>query len=204
MMRFALFAVFLLLLAPSAAAADGPTSSIAKDQVLRGRFVQERQISGFKTALRTEGRFVLAPSRGLIWQAEKPFAVTTIITPAGLDQTVDGKQTLNLDAAKLPFLSRLYAMLGGALAGDWSKMESDFIVTRAGDDRRWQVRMVPRKADDPAMPFRSIVVNGGRFLDKILLTKPDGDEDTLTFSDQAVTKIPLTPAETAAFDATTR
>jgi hypothetical protein len=194
----------LLLLAPSAAAADGPTSSIAKDQVLRGRFVQERQISGFKTALRTEGRFVLAPSRGLIWQAEKPFAVTTIITPAGLDQTVDGKQTLNLDAAKLPFLSRLYAMLGGALAGDWSKMESDFIVTRAGDDRRWQVRMVPRKADDPAMPFRSIVVNGGRFLDKILLTKPDGDEDTLTFSDQAVTKIPLTPAETAAFDATTR
>jgi Outer membrane lipoprotein carrier protein LolA-like len=188
------------LLAPSAAIADGPTNSLAKDEVLRGHFAQDRQITGFKKALRTEGRFVLAPSRGLIWQAEKPFAVTTIITPAGLDQTVDGKQMLNLEAAKLPFLSRLYAMLGGALAGDWSKMESDFIVTRAGDDRRWQVRMVPRKADDPAMPFRSIVVNGGRFLNKILLTKADGDQDTLTFTDQVVTKIPLAPAEAAAFD----
>ena len=52
-------------------------------QVLRGHFVQERHLKGFNAPLRTEGSFVLAPGKGLIWRAEKPFAVTTVITAAG-------------------------------------------------------------------------------------------------------------------------
>lgn len=194
----------LTLLAPGAAIAAGPTQGLAPNEVLRGNFVQERQLSGFKTALRTEGRFVLAPSRGLIWRAETPFAVTTVITPEGLAQSVNGNQTLRLEASKLPFLSQLYDMLGGALAGDWSKMDSDFAVTRTGDDRHWNVRMVPRKPDNIAMPFRSIDVTGGRFVDTVVLTKPDGDADTLRFSDQRVAKGPLNAAEAAAFNAATR
>lgn len=202
-LRHALLAL-LALLAPCVALAAGPSQGLATDEVLRGSFVQQRQLSGFKIPLRTEGRFVLAPVRGLIWQAEKPFAVTTVITPEGLEQAVNGNRTLRLEASKLPFLARLYDMLGGALAGDWSKMEADFTVSRTGDDRSWTVHMVPRKADDIAMPFRSIDVTGGRFVDVIVLTKPDGDFDTLTFQEQSVAKAPLAPDESAAFDAATR
>ncbi len=79
-LRHALLAL-LALLAPYVALAAGPSQGLAADEVLRGSFAQQRQLSGFKTPLRTEGRFVLAPVRGLIWQAEKPFAVTTVITP---------------------------------------------------------------------------------------------------------------------------
>jgi hypothetical protein len=200
--------ILVLLLAalavPGIALAAGPTQGLGADEVLRGSFVQERQLSGFKTPLRSEGRFVLAPARGLIWEAEKPFAVTTVITPDGLAQTVNGGQTLRLDASKLPFLARLYDMLGGALAGDWSKMEADFTVTRSGDPGNWRVAMVPRNPDNMAMPFRSIDVTGGRFVNVIVLTKPDGDADTLTLRDQSVAKAPLSAAETATFDSARR
>jgi hypothetical protein len=204
MRRLAFLLLILIMPTIAIAAGPGPTQGLAADEVLRGRFVQERQLSGFSKPLRTEGHFVLAPSRGLIWQAEKPFAVTTVITPAGLAQAVNGNQTLRLETSKLPFLARLYDMLGGALAGDWSKLETDFTVTRSGDERSWRVMMLPRRPDNVAMPFRSIDVTGGRFVDAIVLTKPDGDIDTLTFLDQDVSNAPLSPAEAATFDAATR
>ncbi len=93
--------------------AAGPAPFLTTGQVLRGRFVQERHMRGFNAPLRSEGHFVLAPGKGLIWRAEKPFSVTTIITAAGLVQEAGGTETLHLPSAKLPFLSRLYDLLGG-------------------------------------------------------------------------------------------
>ncbi|MGE5540453.1 MAG: outer membrane lipoprotein carrier protein LolA [Gemmatimonas sp.] len=203
MMR-ALLLVLAALAAPAVALAAGPTQSLGADEVLRGRFVQERQLSGFKSPLRSEGHFVLAPSRGLIWDADKPFAVTTIITPDGLAQNIDGSQALRLDAAKVPFLSRLYDMLGGALSGDWRRMEADFTVTRTGNDKSWRVSMVPRTSDNVAMPFRSIEVTGGRFVDVIVMTRPDGDTDTLRLLDQSLARGDPTPGESAVFDSARR
>ena len=110
-------------------------TALSAGQVLRGRFVQERHLHGFDAPLRTEGRFVLAPGRGLIWRAETPFAITTVITTAGLVQDVDGTETMRLPAARLPFLGRLYGMLSGALSGDWRGLEPDFVVVRSGTRR---------------------------------------------------------------------
>jgi len=195
--------VLAAFLAASVALADGPTEKrLSEGQVLRGEFVQERHLEGFTNPLRSEGKFVLAPGHGLIWQTEKPFAITTVITAAGLAQEVNGNQTLKLEAAKLPFLNQLYDMLSGALTGDWAKLEAGFAVTRSGDDRHWQVALQPRKADDPGMPFKAIDVTGSQFIDELLLTKPSGDFDKLEFHDQAIADQPLTQAEAAAFATT--
>jgi hypothetical protein len=175
---------------------------LADNDVLRGHFVQERHLQGFTQALRSEGRFVLTPSHGLIWQTEKPFPVTTIITPNGLAQEVNGSKTLNLPAAKLPFLTRLYHMLGGALSGDWNALEQDFTIKRSGDDQHWQLDLLPKQTDNPAMPFRAIVVKGGRFVDEVTLDKPEGDFDKLMFSEQSLSSAPLAPDEAAIFDQT--
>jgi hypothetical protein len=195
--------LFILLVGSSAILADGPADKrLAEGQVLRGQFVQERHLQGFENPLRSEGRLVLAPGHGLIWQTEKPFTITTVITAAGLAQEVNGNQTLKLEAAKLPFLNQLYDMLSGALTGDWAKLEAGFAVTRSGDDRHWQVALRPRKTDDPSMPFKALDITGSEFVDEILLTKPDGDFDKLSFHDQAISDQPLTEAEAAAFAAT--
>ena len=196
----AVFGVVVSLAFLSATAAP----RIADGEVLRGRFVQERHLKGFAAPLSSEGQFLLAPGRGLIWKTEKPFAVTTVITEAGLVQEVNGSQTLRMPAAKLPFLSRLYQMLGGALAGDWRALESDFTSEREGNDDDWRLALTPKKADDMAMPFRAIAVSGTRFVNEVNLTKPDGDFDKLTFLDQALSSGPLTADETLALDSVNR
>ncbi|HEV2676107.1 MAG TPA: outer membrane lipoprotein carrier protein LolA [Aliidongia sp.] len=189
------------LLLPPTARAAGPDQGLAAGSVLRGGFVQERHLKGFNAPLRSDGHFVLVPGRGLIWHVEKPFAITTVITAAGLVQQVGGNETLRLAAARLPFLSHLYDMLGGALGGDWHALETDFIVERSGDAARWQARLTPRKADDTlAMPFAKIAATGGRFVETVEMTKPDGDADTLSFVDQVLNGTPLTAEEATALD----
>ena len=194
MMRLLLHIALGVILSTITASADsGP--HITNSEVLRGRFVQERHLQGFAAPLRSEGRFVLAPGRGLIWTTEKPFGVATVITESGLIQEVNGNQTLNMSAAKLPFLSRLYRMLGGALASDWLGLEDDFILAREGDVENWQLHLTPKKAEALTMPFRAIAVKGQRFVDEVILTKPDGDHDRLTFHDQVLSSTPLTADE---------
>lgn len=184
-----------------AASAAGPDRHIAPGEVLRGGFVQERHLKGFNAPLRSDGHFVLVPGRGLIWRVEKPFAITTVITSAGLVQQVGGSETMRLAAARLPFLSHLYNMLGGALGGDWHALETDFLVERSGDPAHWQVRLTPRKADDTlAMPFAAIVAEGGRFVETVEMTKPDGDADVLRFVDQVLNGAPLSAEEATALD----
>jgi hypothetical protein len=178
-----------------AALAGLPVRAVAAGQVLRGRFGQERHLRGFDAPLRTEGRFVLVPNRGLIWQAETPFAVTTVITAAGLVQDVDGSETLRLPAARLPFLSRLYGMLSGALSGDWRALEPDFVVVRSGDAGHWRAELTPRRADAVGMPFSGIVVSGGRFVDQVRIDKPNGDWEGLVFLEQVLSDGPVGAGE---------
>ena len=117
-----LTALFLLLLS---VVAQAEPAALKAGDVLRGRFVQERHMQGFAKPIRSEGTFLVAPGRGLIWRAESPFAVTTVVTPSGLVQSVNGAETTRLAAARLPFLTRLYDMMGGALAGDWQALSVD-------------------------------------------------------------------------------
>jgi len=193
--------ILLVLLWPLTVQAAGPEQGLAPGAVLRGSFVQERHLKGFNAPLRSTGHFVLVPGRGLIWRVEQPFAITTVITSAGLVQQVDGGETMRLASAGLPFLSHLYDMLTGALGGDWHALEGDFTVERTGDAGHWQVRLVPRRADDTlAMPFAAITATGGRLVDRVELTKPDGDGDVLSFADQQVDSGPVTADENTAFE----
>ncbi len=182
-----------LLAGPALAWAQqaGPVA-LRPGEVLRGRFVQERHLSGFVGTLRSEGHFVLAPERGLIWQAETPFAVRTVITPTGLTQRIGEEETLHLSAQRIPFLARLADMLTGTLARDWSALEQDFTLSRSGEAVAWQVVLTPRRAPDPAtMPFARVVVTGGRLVDSVEMSRPGGDVDIVRFTDQTVSRAQL-------------
>lgn len=188
-----MLAALLLLLAGSAVhAAEPPT--LKDGELLRGRFVQERHLKGFDKPARSEGSFVLAPGRGLIWRGETPFAITTAITPAGIVQAVEGQETMRLSAARVPFLARLYDMMSGAMEGDWQGLESDFVVARSPGT----VTLTPRRRDD-GQPIRGITARLGRFVEAVEILRPDGDRDHLTFRDQTVTAAPLSAEETAVF-----
>lgn len=178
--------------------AQTPYRGLAKGEVLRGGFTQERRIKGFERPLVSGGDFVLAPGLGLIWRTQRPFAIATVITASGLVQDVGGIETTRLSSQRLPFLARLYDLLGASLSGDWKVLETQFQVRRHGDVREWDLLLVPDAGVDPlAMPFQTISLRGGQFLDEVRIVRLDGDSDRLVFSDQTRAVGGLTGAELA-------
>ena len=178
-----------------AAMAEEP-ERIAPGQVLRGQFVQEREMQGFSAALKTTGDFVLAPGSGLIWQAKEPFAVTTVMTADGLSQRNGKVQMLDLPASKAPFLVQLYDILGGALAGNPQALEQHFDIKRSEGTDGWRLVLTPKaQGAGGAMPVSEIEITGHRFVDQVVIQKDSGDRDRLTFAGQSLDRGPLDAAE---------
>jgi hypothetical protein len=180
---------------PVLAAPAIEVTPLLKGQSLRGRFEQQRFLQGFQAPLKSSGTFVLSPGLGLIWKTETPFALTTVMSPAGLVQEVGGRETMRLPSARIPFMSKLYAMLGGALTGDWEGLSSAFNITRKAEGKGWRLKLEPMRADDPSMPIRVMDLHGSRFLEDIDVVKPNGDHDRIVFLNQKLELASPTPEE---------
>lgn len=192
-----LWGVVLLLFAsslPPAGADESPTK-LQAGEVLRGNFVQERYLEGFSAPLRTTGKFVLSSDKGLIWQAETPFATTTVMTAHGILQMSNDVETMNLSTRQAPMLAALYDTLGGALVGDLAVLERTFKVTKKVDAVGWLLILVPRDKNGAGKQIREIRIDGNRLVDQVDIVKNSGDRDSLTFLNQTIDQAPLGEAE---------
>lgn len=202
----AVLAVLACLLRPDlAGAAEATPRILAAGEMLRGRFVQERELAGFSKILRSEGHFVLIGGRGLIWSAEIPFKNTTVITAGGIVQMINGQEAMRLPAARLPVISRFYDVLSGALSGDTRALQHDFTVERSADATRWRLLLSPARANDPALgQVKTIALSGNTLVDRVDITKAEGDADHLRFPDQVIGPLALTDEESALLDSAAR
>lgn len=206
-MRGAAAAAVIGVLASFGAAGAGPPAStptitVAPGEVLRGRFVQERTLAGFEAPLRSEGRFALSVGRGLIWRAERPFAIVTALSPAGLVQRSGGTEVLRLSSERMPAFARMQALVRGVLIGDWRALEAQFTVRTAWNGDAWEVTLEPRAGS--AAPFEQLRAWGARFAERIEIRKPRGDVDRLWFSSLTLSRDPLSEADSALLDSIAR
>lgn len=170
--------------------AMGPT--LAPGQTLHGRFVQARHLKGLASTLKSEGTFVLAPGRGLIWRIEDPIQTITVITPAGIRQIINGSEVQHIDAARAPFIAHFYDMLNGALMGDWAAMRHDFAVKTTGDRGAWRTVLTPLLPNDPiAGRLASIIITGGKMVDSVDINRTNGDSERMAFLDQMGSSVAL-------------
>jgi len=198
----AIVTVFPILTLTSVCFAElamGPT--LAAGQTLHGRFVEERHLKGLSSTLKSEGSFVLASGKGLIWRMEQPIQTLTVITPAAIRQIINGSEVQHIDAARVPFIAHFYDMLNGSLIGDWSAMRHDFVVKSTGDRQAWRTVLTPLQPDDPiAGMLASIVISGGKMVDSVDINRTNGDSEHMAFLDQKVSNVPLVGEEARLLD----
>ncbi len=192
-----LMAVFFLFFSCMASAAEAPPGQVRIDaeKVLRGKFVELRQMSGLDDPLRFSGRFVVAPKFGLIWHIEKPFPTSTVVTPARAIQDIGGIAV----ALRIKKLAHIYRLVSNAMAGNWEALDADFAMALSGDAKRWHMTLTPRKGGKSSLPYASIALNGGRFVETIVLKRKDGLTDAFSFSEETLEELPLLQKEATLF-----
>lgn len=189
---------------PTARAADDLAmvqQRVAQVEVLRGRFEQEKRITGFKNPLRSQGRFVVSRQQGVIWTTDKPFPSEVVITRDRiLSRQRDGSQRVEVDGREQPALRSVNAMMFALVSGDVGALSARFETqVQALPDNGWRLSLKPRSAA-LAKAFARIVLNGDRYVREVRIEEANGDSTQLRFSELKDAPATLSADEARRFD----
>lgn len=164
------------------AAVDAITASVARPNVLRGQFTQEKQVTGFKNPLRSEGRFVVARQHGVIWTTLKPFPSELVVTADRiLSRQRDGSSRVELDARQQPALRSVNAVMFALMSGDVQALSSQFNVQATRRAQGWQLHLTPKSAL-LAKAFQSLTLHGDRYVRQVDIVEANNDRTRIHFS----------------------
>jgi Outer membrane lipoprotein carrier protein LolA len=194
-----LFTMMALLTFAGAHASDGDLlkgvrARMADAPVLRGQFVQEKTVTGFKKPLVSRGDFLIERSAGVLWSTREPFPSTLAITRTSLTADQGAGTTFQLDAAKEPALVAVNELLLALLSGDTERLARHFEVKGALVGAvGWSLELKPSDAGLSRV-FRSVHLEGDRYVRQVKLVEARGDVSVIRFEAHAQTP-PPTPVE---------
>ncbi len=205
-MKASVFFAVLLALAgalawPADARADDALAVVqqrlAAVEVLRGQFTQERQVAGFQNPLRSQGDFLLARGKGVIWRTRAPIASEQLVTENGVVMRPQATATgATGGAGQRMFGQMLLALMAGDLQGLSERFD---IQAQELPAERWQLQLRPRSSRLGRM-LKQIDLEGGRYVSVVTVQDVAGDTTTITFSQLQPLPAKLTADEAARFD----
>ncbi len=176
-----LISLIVLCFSFPAWAQDWPVA-LKAGQVLQGEFVQKRFLQGFERPIISSGNFHFSEGTGLLWKTLTPFATELLINKDGITQSVDGQETLKVSVQRFPALETLHDVLSKSMLGQWDVLEEKFGAKLTPNESGWTLDF---KAKTDA-PFEALHLAGQSFLQQLVLVKPKGDRDEISFSKQIV------------------
>lgn len=191
-------------IAPAVRAADDLSliqQRVAQVEVLRGGFEQEKRIAGFKNPLRSQGSFLVARGKGVVWTTLKPFPSEVVITGDRiLSRQRDGSSRVEVDGREQPALRSVNAMMFALVSGDVAALSSRFntqVQAKAGNG--WTLSLTPKSAA-LAKAFTRIVLNGDSYVREVDIEEANGDRTHLRFVELSQTPARLSADEARRFD----
>ena len=176
-------------------------TQVAQVPLLRGNFSQEKQVAGFRNPLRSNGRFVLAREKGVIWSTVAPFPSEIVITRDRIvSRQRDGTARVEVDGRQQPGLRTVNAMMFALMSGDLKALTTTFDVKgEPADGKGWRMTLSPRSRQ-LAQAFTSVRLAGDRYVREVELREANGDVTRLRFEGMSETPAALTRDEAARFD----
>ena len=188
---------------PAALAADVDLvkQRVAKVGVLRGDFTQEKQVTGFKNPLRSQGRFVLAQDHGVIWSTLKPFPSEVVVTRDRiLSRQSDGSTRVELDAKQQPAMRSVNAIMFALMSGDAQALSAQFTVkVEALPNNGWKMQLSPRSAMLGKV-FTGLKLSGDRYVREVEITEANQDVTRIHFAGMSETPAALSAEEGGKFE----
>ncbi|MEK0267554.1 outer membrane lipoprotein carrier protein LolA [Stenotrophomonas rhizophila] len=195
--------VMLAVVAPALAATDveAVKQRVAKVDVLRGEFTQEKQVAGFKNPLRSQGRFVLAQDHGVIWTTLKPFPSEVVVTRDRiLSRQSDGSSRVELDGRQQPAMRSVNAIMFALMSGDAQALSAQFTVkVEVLPGNAWKMQLTPRSAMLGKV-FAQLTLSGDRYVREVQINEANQDVTRIQFAGMSDTPATLSTDEGRRFE----
>ena len=195
--------VMLAVVPPALAATDveAVKQRVAKVDVLRGEFTQEKQVAGFKNPLRSQGRFVLAQDHGVIWTTLKPFPSEVVVTRNRiLSRQSDGSSRVELDGRQQPAMRSVNAIMFALMSGDAQALSAQFTVkVEVLPGNAWKMQLTPRSAMLGKV-FAQLTLSGDRYVREVQINETNQDVTRIHFAGMSDTPATLSTDEGRRFE----
>lgn len=195
--------VMLAVVAPAWAATDVDVvkQRVAKVDVLRGEFTQEKQVAGFKNPLRSQGRFVLAQAHGVIWTTLKPFPSEVVVTRDRiLSRQRDGSSRVEMDGRQQPAMRSVNAIMFALMSGDAQALSAQFTVkVEVLPGNAWKMQLTPRSAMLGKV-FAQLTLSGDRYVREVQISEANQDVTRIHFAGMSETPATLSADEGGRFE----
>ena len=170
---------------------------LAQSSLVRGDFQQVRSMQMFSQPLSTSGSFLLEHEQGLLWQQTKPFPITLTLTQNKLRQSINGEAQVMTDAENPMafYFTRVFLSL---FKGDTDAIKESFSLDLSGDKEAWTLVLIPTSSPIDSV-FKSIKVEGGIYVNRVVLSEVRGDVTEMVFLKQLSQPATLTEEELRAF-----
>lgn len=170
---------------------------LAQSTLVRGDFQQVRTMQMFNQPLLTSGSFLLDHEQGLLWQQTKPFPITLTLTQNKLRQSINGEAQVMTDAENPMsfYFTRVFLSL---FKGDTDAIKENFTLVLSGEKEAWTLVLIPTTSPIDSV-FKSIKVEGGIYLNRVVLSEVRGDVTEMIFIKQSSQPATLTEEELRAF-----
>ena len=170
---------------------------LAQSSLVRGDFQQVRSMQMFSQPLSTSGSFLLDHEQGLLWQQTKPFPITLTLTQNKLRQSINGEAQVMTDAENPMafYFTRVFLSL---FKGDTDAIKESFSLDLSGDKEAWTLVLIPTTSPIDSV-FKSIKVEGGIYVNRVVLSEVRGDVTEMVFLKQLSQPATLTEEELRAF-----
>ncbi|WP_432722085.1 outer membrane lipoprotein carrier protein LolA [Jeongeupia wiesaeckerbachi] len=199
--RFALLSALIPVLvhaAPGDALLQDVQKRLVDAPVIRGDFVQERQLVGVKKTLTANGHFVVEKKRGVVWHTVKPFDQRLQVARDEIVQK-DGKETLmKLTADKEPVVRTVGGVLFSLFSGDLSGLAKHFDVSGNAKGPRWNLLLSPKDAS-MAKLIGNLKLAGDKTIESVEMNAASGDVTRIRMS-KVTTATQMSAEDEADFD----
>ncbi|AHG66094.1 putative outer-membrane lipoprotein carrier protein LolA [Advenella mimigardefordensis DPN7] len=153
---------------------------LAAHQTVQGDVQQKRFLRSLEQPLLSQGSFVMAADKGLLWETRSPIASVIRITPKGMmHQDSAGQwQPLQQQGAGSQTQIRLFMDL---LSGNTRSLSGQFTQTLQGDAQDWTLTLDPTSSVLKQI-FQRITIRGARSIEQVTLAETQGDRTEILFS----------------------
>lgn len=170
---------------------------VSATPVVHAHFEQQKKLTSLNKTYVSKGNVVFSKQQGVLWQMQTPVQADLVVTPQKLVQKTQRTMSqINVQQSPYGSVATLFLQL---MAGDEKALASNFnIVSATHNNQAWAVTLTPKSSLFKKL-FNQVNVQGGRYVNQIVIQEKDRNITQIRFSQQTSQPQNLTAQEHALF-----